>query len=449
LSKKQIRIGGGAGYSEDLLRPALDLMEQGNLDYIIFECLAERTIAVAQLQKLQNPDKGYNGKLEQRMKKILPLAKKHGIKVITNMGVANVEKAVEITADLARSLGLEGLKIAGVCGDDVFSSIDRHQDKAIMENGIILSEFPKELVSANAYLGYEGIAQALEQGADVVITGRCADAALVVGPLVYEFGWNSYEQLGIATSAGHLMECAGYLTGGYFANPGYSSVPDFWNVGYPICEVEADGTFYLTKLEGTGGRVDCATCTQQLLYEIGDPAKYLTPYCIADFSNIQFEEVAPNRVKVTGATGRAPTGLYKVSLGYRDGFIGTSEFSFGGLGAYERCQWAFELARKRWEMLGLSAGETRFDIIGYNSIVDGENIPKPDTATLTDLRSRISVRSGERELAQELLEEATAGLSVHAAGSGLMTIAVKEVIAVVSILIPATDPTVTVTYQET
>ena len=355
MNKKSIRIGGGAGYSEDLLRPALDLIERGNLDYIIFECLAERTIALAQLQKLSDPNKGYNSKLEYRMRKVLPLAYKQGTKVITNMGAANVPKAVELTAKIARELGLSGIKIAGVLGDDIFEDIDKYSNHPIMETGQPLSKLSKELVSANVYLGFEGIVEALNNGADIVITGRCADAALVAGPIMHHFNWQGYERLGIATAAGHLMECGGYLTGGYFANPVQSNVPEFWNIGYPICEIMEDGEIYLSKLEGTGGRLDRATCTEQLLYEIGDPANYLTPYCVADFSQVNFEECKESFVKVTGATGKPPTGTYKVSIGYKDSYIGVSEFSYGGLGCFERCNWAFELAQKRWELLGLKA----------------------------------------------------------------------------------------------
>ncbi len=230
---KTVRIGSGAGYGGDRIEPAIELMERGNLDYIIFECLAERTIALAQLQKLKDKTKGYNDLFEYRMEHILKTLSKRRVKVITNMGAANPLSAMRKAVDMANAMGVHGLKIAAVTGDDISGQLERYQNNTVIETGAPLKELKGTKISANAYIGAQGIVTALENGADIIITGRVADPALVVGPLVYEFGYSfdDYDSLGKATIAGHLLECAGQVTGGYFCDPGYKDVkdlPDSW-----------------------------------------------------------------------------------------------------------------------------------------------------------------------------------------------------------------------------
>lgn len=445
---KTIRIGSGAGYAGDIIWPALDIMEQGDLDYIAFECLAERTIALAQTQKLADPGLGYNDRLTERMEKILPLAHKDHVKVITNMGAANVAGAVAETVRIARELGLAGLKIAGVEGDDITGQIGRYEDRPLLESGAPLGSL-KDIVSANVYLGAAGIVEALKRGADIVITGRCADPALFLAPLIYEFGWQSDDLLGKGTAVGHLLECGGYLTGGYFAGLGRSHVDDVWDFGYPIAEVREDGSFCVTKLPGSGGRLDRATCIEQLLYEIHDPANYITPDVVADFSHIQFEEVGPSRVKVTGATGRPATPTYKVSIGYRDGVIGTTEISNGGYGAIERCEIMIEGAKKMWmKRIGRMPEEHRIGIIGYNAQETGPEIPLPPKELLTEGRIRCAVRGRTREEVQPYLDCVTSGLGAHACGASVMVHKVVPVLAIASILVPKADVEPTVICQE-
>ena len=253
---KTLRIGSGAGYGGDRVEPAIDLMERGQLDYIIFECLAERTIALAQLERLSQPEKGYNPLFEYRMERVLRAWKKRPVKVVTNMGAANPLAAAQKARQMARELGVENVRIAAVTGDDVLSRLPQWEAEPTMETGRPLSELKEEIVSANAYMGAAGIVEALGQGADIIITGRVADPALVLGPLIHEFGWawDDYTRLGKGTLAGHLLECAGQVTGGYFADPGVKDVPDLWNLGFPIAEVGEDGVLVITKLPGTGGR---------------------------------------------------------------------------------------------------------------------------------------------------------------------------------------------------
>ena len=224
---KTIRIGSGAGYAGDRLEPSLELIEKGNLDYISYECLAERTIAIGQQAKLKDPTKGYNGLLEHRMEKALPLAWKHKVKVITNMGSANPQAAAKVCVEIARRHGLQGMKIACVTGDDLLPVIDKYMDTEVWETHKPLRELPGEIVSANAYMGVEGILKALDLGADVVITGRVSDPAIFMAPLIHEFGWSleDWDKLGKGTMVGHLLECGGQVTGGYFAEPGKKDVP--------------------------------------------------------------------------------------------------------------------------------------------------------------------------------------------------------------------------------
>ena len=309
---KKIRIGSGAGYAGDRIEPAVELMEKGNLDYIIFECLAERTVAIGQQDKEKDPSKGYNQLLDYRMEKILPLMAKNKVKVITNMGAANPVSAAERTCEIARKLGVSGLKIACVTGDDITDELDKYENEKVLEDGTLLKKKKDVLISANVYMGAEGITKALEEGANLVITGRVSDPALTIGPLVHEFGWNiddNPDQMGQAVLAGHLLECAGQVTGGYFADPGYKDVPDLWKLGFPLIEIDETGAFTVTKVEGSGGLVSVDTCKEQMIYEIHNPKAYLTPDATADFSKVTFRQVGENQVRAEHATthGRPET----------------------------------------------------------------------------------------------------------------------------------------------
>lgn len=436
---RKIRIGSGAGYAEDRLEPAIDLMKQGNIDYIIFECLAERTIALAQQRKLTDPSKGYNQLLEYRMEKILPLCAEKDIKVITNMGAANPVAAAKVIKEMALNIGLSTIKIAAVIGDDVYEQIDSYSDHLMIENGRPLKEIQPNIVSANAYIGGKGVVSALEQGANIVVTGRLADPSLVVGPLVYEFGWSDDELLGKGTLAGHLLECGAQITGGYFADPGYKDVPDLWNVGFPIAEMDESGDFTITKLRDTGGVLSPATVKEQILYEIHDPENYLTPDVIADFSNVEVTEVEANKVFVTGATGKKKTGLYKTSVGYRDGYVVEAEISYGGSGALTRAKLAGEIVAKRLEMLRIPFDEIRFDYIGVNSLYQQ---PLDLSTQPTEVRLRVAARTRLREQAASIGSEVEALYTNGPAGGGGIRVNIKEIISVASILIPEDDVSV-------
>lgn len=366
---KTVRLGAGAGYAGDRIEPAVELAERGEIDYLVFECLAERTIALAQQARMRDPVSGYDPLLDARMRAVLAPCRRRGIRIVTNMGAANPVAAAERTQTIAREMGLSGLRIAAVTGDDVLDAV-REGDFPLEETGGRVSDLGNRIVSANAYLGVAPIVEALAAGADVVITGRVGDPALFLAPLVHEFGWamDDWMRLGRGTLAGHLLECAGQITGGYFADPGFKDIPDLARLGFPIGCVSEDGTVEIAKVEGSGGRVDLATCKEQLLYEVHDPARYLQPDVVADFSRVAMEQVAPDRVRVTGGGGAPSTGLLKVSVGYVDSFVGEGQISYAGPGALARGRLAREIVRERLALTGVAVSELRCDLIGVDAL---------------------------------------------------------------------------------
>ncbi|MCM8711704.1 DUF1446 domain-containing protein [Clostridium sp. SYSU_GA19001] len=449
---RKLRIGSGAGYGGDRIEPAIEIMKKGNLDYIIFECLAERTIALAQKQKLKERDKGYNELFEYRMKKILPICIEKKVKVVTNMGAANPLAAAKVTKQMAESMGIRKLKIAAVLGDDVFSNIEKYLDLEIMETGEKLETIKHLIISANAYIGTKGIVEALENGADIVITGRVADPSLVLAPLIYEFGWkyDDYKMLGKGTLAGHLLECAGQVTGGYYADPGYKDVPDLWNIGFPIGEIYENGDIIITKLEDAGGIVTVDTCKEQILYEIQDPQRYYTPDVIADFSKVTVEQVENNKVLVKGASGIKKTELLKTSIGYKDCYIGEGEISYGGSGALERAKLAGDIIKKRLEYIELPIEELRIDYIGVNSLYKDKlsNTIKKGRNDFNEVRLRVAARTLNKEHAEIIGNEVEALYTNGPAGGGGARKYVREIVSIASVMIPERDVDIKVVYEE-
>src|SRR6201995_2762482 len=366
---RTIRIGSGAGYSGDRIEPAVELAEKGDIDYLVFECLGERTVALAQQARMKNPESGFDPLLEERMRAVLPLCAAKGIKIVTNMGAANPQAAARRTAEIARSLGLSSLKIAAIVGDDVLDAC-KAADFPIMEFDGTVRQLGNRLLSANAYLGAEPMAQALNSGADVVITGRASDPALFLAPMIHAFGWamDDWDLLGQGTVAGHLLECAGQITGGYFADPGHKDIAGLARLGFPIGEVSEDGALVITKVAGSGGAVTSATCKEQLLYEVHDPTRYLQPDVVADFSQVKVEEIAPDRGRVRGGRGPKPTDTLKISVGYVDGYIGEGQISYAGPGALARGRLALDIVRERLRLTGVSTSELRFELIGVDSL---------------------------------------------------------------------------------
>lgn len=430
---KTLRIGSGAGYSGDRIEPAVELAEQGDLDYLVFECLAERTIALAQQARINDPEGGYDPLLSERMRRVLPFvgvkAGRRRLRVITNMGAANPLSAAVEVRRIASELGVD-LKVAAVVGDDVLSAL---QPEWLLDNGQTVGSLGERLISANAYLGVDGILEALRADADVVITGRVADPSLFLAPQMFEFGWaaDDWHRLGRGTLVGHLLECAGQVSGGYFADPGFKDVDDLARLGFPLAEISADGEALITKVSGSGGRVSRATCIEQLIYEVHDPAAYLTPDVTADFSQVGFVEEGSDRVRAQGAGGRARPEQLKVSVGYLEGWIGEGQMSYGGPGAVARAQLARDVVLKRLELIGVKMQDVRAELIGMDALHGPRSTVEP-----WEVRLRVAARCAARSDAVRVGNEVETLYTNGPSGGGGASKSVRQVVAVASLLLP-------------
>jgi hypothetical protein len=408
------RLGTGAGFSSDRLDPAVDLVNRGALDAIVFECLGERTLAFAYRDRCADPTRGYTPLLERRMEAILPGAVANGVRVVTNMGAANSPRAAEVTRNIARTLGLSGLRIAYVEGDDVSDLLG---PQTPLWEGMTIADVGRRFIGAHAYLGADALMPALESGAEIVITGRVADPSLFVAPLRHHFGWSGddWRCLGAATVVGHLMECAGQITGGYFADPGAKDVEGLARLGFPIAEVRADGDACITKLDGTGGVVDERTVKEQLLYEVHDPARYLTPDVSADFSGVRIENAGPDRIAVSGAGGSAAPDSYKVTVAFDGGYLAEAGVSYAGPGAQARAELAGEIVAERMDSVHGSNAPPRVDIIGAASLHGTARRYHEDSR---DVRLHCTQRASSREQAELLLWEVESLLCCGPAAGG-------------------------------
>lgn len=450
---KSIRIGAGAGTALDIIEPAVELIEKGNLDYICFECLAERTLAWANLEKLENPEKGYNSMLEDRMDKVFDayvrVEKKP--KMITNMGAANPVGAANAVIKIAREKGIKGLKVAAVLGDDMIGQIGNYLDLDVIETGAKLGEHKEDIVSANVYIGVSGLVEALKNGADIVIAGRAADPSLFLTPAIYEFGWkmDDWDRLACGTIAGHLLECTSQVTGGYFADPEYGKISEnLWKIGFPICVLYENGDMEITKVEGSGGVVSSLTVKEQLTYEINDPARYLTPDCIVDLRDVEITDIGENRVLVKGGKGHPKTGLLKMNVGYRDGFIGEGEITYAGPTCVTRAKIAAEFVLKRLEITKTEYSDIKWDLIGLSSIF-GERLGREwSGGKNAEVRLRIAAKTRDRKNAARIGREVDALPMSGPAAGGAHRNCVREILSIASVLINEGDVNTKIIYQE-
>jgi hypothetical protein len=447
-ARQSLRIGTGAGFSGDRIEPAVALAERGNIDFLVLECLAERTIALAQLERLKDPAKGFDPWLTERMEALLAPCRSGKIRIVTNSGAAHPLAGARAAAEVARRLGLHGMKVAAVTGDDVLEHIRRHCGDYIREYPD-LARIESRIISANVYLGAEPIARALDQGADVVITGRVADPALFLAPLIHTFRWplDDWPLLGKGILTGHLMECAGQLTGGYFADPPLCTVPDLAELGFPIAEVTAAGAATFSKVPGTGGLLNVATCTEQLLYEVHDPREYVTPDVVADFSAVRFAQAAPNVVTAEGASGAPRPDRLKVVAAYLDGYIGEGQLSYAGPNAAARASLALDIVRHRLKSLGMSESTLRFELIGVDSVVRttaASSAPPP-----REVRIRVAGRASTLREASRIGDEVESLYTNGPAGGGGAVKAVREVIGLLPMLIPRAVPQPAIAMETT
>ena len=407
-----MRIGSGAGFGADRLDPALRLIEQGRLDWIGFECLAERTLAQAQTARAADPAKGYNRYLEARLRACLPAMARNGTRLITNMGAANPAAAGRAAAALC---GSGGPSVAYVEGDDVRQLID--DTTKLTDTGGTVADVGTPVISANAYLGIEQILPAIDSGAAIIITGRVADPSLFLAPLAHSYGWalDDWKRLGGGTLVGHLLECAAQVTGGYFADPGYKDVPGVEDVGFPLAEVDADASAIITKLDSDGGLVDARTVKEQVLYEVHDPARYLTPDVTADFSGVALREDGRNRIGLSGASGMARPDNLKVTVAFDGGLIAEGGISYAGPGAADRGRLAADILRHRLRDIA----ELRVDLIGVASLhASAESVRRNTPSGSADVRVHVTARTEDADTADRVLWEVEALYTCGPAGGG-------------------------------
>jgi hypothetical protein len=437
--RSTLRVGAGSAWWGDRIEPAALNAEKGELDYLCFETMAEATISAAQVRARRDPTfPGYDTYLDDRVRAVLPHCLKHGTKIVTNQGWINPKGAAERIVHWLREFGAGGVKVAAISGGLITDRVLELTDR-ILENGQPTSTLRDTLVSAEVYLGAEPIVAALKEGAHIVVSGRVADPSIFMAPMMFEFGWDTldHQRLGAGNGIGHLMECGAQVTGGYFPDPGFKDVPNPWNLAFPIAEVEPDGSAVITKVVGSGGAVNLMTVKEQLLYEVHDPANYLTPDVVVDFTTTQLEQVGPDRVRVTKVSGKPRTPTLKVSIGCTEGFIGEDMFFYAGPGALRRAQLAKRILEERFRIVKLQAEEVRIDFLGLNAI-HGAMTPK-DQPEPYEIAVRVAARTKTREEAIKVGREVD-GMAVSGVGMTGKRVPhqdrTREVIGVWSSLVP-------------
>jgi hypothetical protein len=425
MSEKKVCIGGGAGFADE--RPDAVEVLVGTLErragprYVILETLAERTLALAQLERRSDPDGGYTPQLAAFLRPILARCLRAGIRIVCNSGAANPQGAARVAFRCADQLGIEHLKVAVVEGDNLLGRVPEATIRSWPTiEGLPLGDEP--LIAANVYLGARPISEALKLGANIVITGRCTDSALVLGPLIHEFGWleDDWNRLAAGTLAGHLLECSAHVSGGYFADPGYKDVPDLASVGFPIAEVYLDGTTIITKADETGGLVSTGTVAEQLLYEMHDPSAYIVPDVVLDVTAVTLEEIEPNRIRVLGARGRPRPETLKATLSVEGGWLAEGEISYAGPNAYARADLAARVLAERLRIVGIQC-PTRLDLIGTVSSFDGDSgMMRRRDAFRTDgeYRLRLAGNAADKATADRIANEVIGLYSTGPAGGG-------------------------------
>lgn len=445
-----MRLGAATSWSRDRFGPAEDLVKRGELQYLCFDSMSEVTMSEAQVKKIENPSiPGYDPYLEDRLSPIIKECKEKGIRIISNQGWLEPVLAAEKTLDIAKSRGVNKIKVAAINGGILTDKI-ANMGLRFLETGELIADLRDSIVSAEAYLGAKEIVEALKNGADVVITTRIADACLYLGPLAYEFKWSfeDWDSLARGIVVGHLLECGSQVAGGYFADPEYKDVPDLANLGNPIAQVSEDN-ICITKLPGTGGAVSTGTCKEQLLYEVQDPRNYLCPDVVVDFTNVRFKSAGKDKVEITGGTGRPRPPTLKVLVGIREGYLAEEMVLFAGPGAMERAELTKSILLYRFQQINLKAKEIRMDYLGINS-VHREASPSPST-TLYEVILRVAIKTDSIEEARKLRKEidpmAVNGPSATGKWSPIGN-RVRPIVGLLSTLVPREEVSASVVYRE-
>ncbi len=434
-------MGCGAGFSGDRVDAALPVVEtiarSGRPGAIMFETLAERTLALGHLARRSNPAHGYEPLLDQIIRPILKQCIEAGIPIVGNFGAANPHAAARLIQAIAIEAGISGLRVAVIEGDDVTAHVDLDA-LSVWEGDAGLARGTEGLIAANVYLGARPIADALLAGAQVVVTGRVADPALALGPLIAHFGWGEteWDLLAAGTLVGHLLECGAQVTGGYFADPGWKDVPDPARIGFPIAEVQADGGFVLTKAAGTGGCVTRRTVTEQILYEMHDPAAYLTPDVTLDVTGVTLEDAGPDRIRISGARGHPAPPSLKATVSFEGDWIGEAEIGYAGPNARARARLAASVIRERLAIRGIDLRH-RLDLIGATSAFDDDGgALAAEAADGPEFRMRLAVSGQDRASVDAALQEVLALLCCGPAGGGGMRSQMRARVRTVSYLVP-------------
>lgn len=448
---KTLRIGSGAAWWGDRVEPAALNAERGELDYLCFETMAEATVSAAQVRARRDPSfPGYDTYLDDRMRAVLPACMRNGTRIVSNQGWINPTAAAKRIVELLQEIGVTGVKVAAVGGSLITDRVLELTD-TILENGQPTHTLKPTLISAEAYLGAEPIVEALKAGAQIVVTGRVADPSIFMAPMMYEFGWDplDHARVGAGNGIGHLLECGAQVTGGYFSDPGFKDVPEPWNFAFPIAEVEANGDVVITKVSGSGGAVTLQTVKEQMLYEVHDPANYITPDVVVDFTTATLEQVGPDRVRVTGLSGKPRTPTLKVSIGCTEGFIGEDMFFYAGPGALRRAQLAKKVLEERFKIVKLDAEDMRVDFLGINAI-HGDATPA-DAPEPYEIAVRVAARTKTREEAAKVGREvdgmAVSGIA-HTGKRVPHQERTREVIGVWSSLVPREQVPASIQYFE-
>ena len=407
--KKFVRIAGGQGFWGDMPEAPKRQVEEGPIDYLMLDYLAEVTMSIMQKQRARDPKAGYARDFVTLMKDILLVCVEKNIRVTANAGGVNVKGCADAVCEVARDLGLSGkVRLGVVTGDDIMNRLDEFLGRGIelrnMDTGEPLSTVIERIQSANVYLGAWPMVEALEKGAQIVITGRATDTGLTLAPLIHEFGWakDDWNRLASGTIAGHIIECGAQSSGGN-CQFDWRNIPDLTNVGYPIVEAVQDGTFVITKHDGTGGCVSVPSIKEQLLYEMGDPHEYITPDCVADFTTIHLDNAGKDRVRVSGIQGRSATETYKVSISYSAGFKAVGTLVYSWPDAYQKAQVADRILRGRLDRLGLRFDQILTEFVGANAThgnLAGD--PSPD---LAEVQLRVGVRGEDRNAIERFTKE--------------------------------------------
>lgn len=433
----RFRIGAGAGFAGDRFDGAEILAKSGELDALVFECLAERTIGLATLRKISGAGEGFDPLLMRRLENTLPQMLQRGGKILTNAGAAD-----PLRAGMAAKKNWPNARVASVLGDDVLGDLDL--DSQIIGTDDSLEKYRGRIVSANAYLGAETLVEALNQDADLVITGRCGDAALFLAPLLRHFGWIEQKQIAAGILVGHLLECASQVSGGYFADEGKPAVPNLANIGFPFAEVTEDGSFEVSKVSGTGGLISRETVLEQLLYEITDPYRYITPDLTINITDVNIREVAPDRVSVSGAKAIDIPENYKVSVGIDDGYAAKGEIIYGGESSLYRARIAAEIIQERWAQNLNRQEELTFEFLGYNSTRPwSKELREPNEVCL-----RVGTHTFEETAAKLLCQEVESLYLNGPAGGGGATSRYSKSVGIVSTLMPKSSIQTEVVFHD-